>query len=92
MNIIMDILYFKTRLKIRDTSYIVVTKVLILNKTLYSFFPPGDYWYITQDINNNPKKELRSAKKGQVVVPELDWQYFDSDYDHSSFTNCKTVR
>ena len=77
-----------------DKRYIIYigNKSIISNKTFYCCFPLGNYWYITQDINNNAKKEMRSAKKGQVVVPELGWQYFNSDYDHSSFTNCKTVR
>ena len=66
--------------------------VIIITSLFNKYFPPGDHWYIAQDISNTAVREMRSAMMGQVVVPELGWQYFDSDYDHSNFTDCKTVR
>ena len=65
--------------------------IYIGKKNIYSYlnfskyFTPGYHWYITQNISNNAVKEFRSSRKGQVVVPELGWQY-------SNFTNCKTER
>ena len=79
----------------KENKYIIFigNNINIIITTLYNkYFPPGDHWYITQDISNTAVREMRSVRKGQLVVPELGWQYFDSDYEHSNFTDCNTVR
>ena len=87
----MGILYTGAWLERTDISSISVTTFIIITP-LSKYFPPEYQWYVTHNISDTAVRELRSVKRGQVLVPELGWQYFDSDYDQSSFTDCKTVR
>ena len=85
-SLIMDVLCIRAWLEMTDISSILVTTSFIIITTLSKYFTPGYHWYITRNISNTAVREMRSVRKGQVLVPQLGWQY------RKIFPDCKTVR
>ena len=70
---------------------------MVITKIDFSYFFhlifQGDdsHWVVYSEVSND-LAYIKSKKKDLIFLPELGWQYFDSDYDHSNFTDCTTVR
>ena len=84
-SLIMDVLCIRAWLEMTDISSILVTTSFIIITTLSKYFTPGYHWYITRNISNTAVREMRSVRKGQVLVPQLGWEC-------NNFPDCKTVR
>ena len=52
----------------------------------------GYHWYITRDISISAVREIRSVRRGQVLVPQLGWEYNKQNWEYPHVTNCMTVR
>ena len=61
------------------------------NTAVISLFLSDGTWYFTRDIHAEDG-DFRSLQKGEVSVPELDWEFYDPSYFDNNFDNCKTIR
>ena len=82
----MDFLCTRAWLEMTDISSILVS-MSFKNKgfpTLLIF--TSDYhWFITRGVSDTAVKEMRSERRGQLLVPKLGWKYYN-------YPDCKTVR
>ena len=70
---------------------VTTNMIFFLILTIFNFQGDDSHWVVYSEVSND-LPYIKSKKKGLIFLPELGWQYFDSDYDHSNFTDCKTVR
>ena len=77
----------------RDDRYLLYQGKLIIYIIIHWIIPKGYFWYINNQISENGEKRIRSERKGQLLVPEQGWNYYDEKYlESKDFSNCKTVR
>ena len=69
----------------------VTANFIIFQVPTIIFQGDDSHWVVYSEVSND-LAYIKARKKGLIFLPELGWQYFDSDYDHSNFTDCKTVR
>ena len=65
--------------------------IFFLITTIFNFQGDDSQWVVYSEVSND-LAYIKSKKKGLIFLPELGWQYFDSEYDHANLTDCKTVR
>ena len=68
-------------------------RTLVNNETIY----PKDYrWYITHTniSSENVQGTIRSVISGQIIYPELEWEYIPINIEWeyiANYINCTTV-
>ena len=86
-------LYGRVQSERTDTfSTMVITNIIFfLKTTIFNFQGDDSQWVVYSEVSND-LAYIKSKNRWLIFLPELGWQYFNSDYDHSNFTDCKTVR
>ena len=68
----------------RDDRYIINIGEYVVGTCPFLHFTSDYHWFISRNISDTALREMISERRGQVLVPELGWQYYN-------FPDCKTV-